>query len=230
MLSQKENESLELIKTMSSDDLIKTRDAQGVPYLKLVFSLYQKLFGEACSTCPNKIGGYITKLKKYNPNSNLIMSKSRYTLQGLNVIVVPGTSKAYSNSNLTDEVAIKFLASNAKRKALFSKLPKEVDEEIANFVATGEFPTITVGDETVEVVTKAKKLSKAEVKKAKAEAEKAEAEKAEAEKAEAEKAEAEKAEAEKAEAEKLASVVDVDADAPDANIITDTTDPENLLG
>jgi hypothetical protein len=150
MLSKEDNELLELVKSISSNDLLTTRDVKGIPHLKSVFYLYQKLFGETCSTCPNKIAGYITKLKKYNFKNNIVMTKSRYVLQDRAVLVVPGTSEAYSNHNLTDNLAIKFLAQNINRKSLFSKLPKEVDQEIEDFINEGILPEETAEEVVAE--------------------------------------------------------------------------------
>ena len=58
------------------------------------------------------------------------MAQSNFTLKDQATIVIPGTSLAYSNANLTDEVAIKFIKENPNRKILFSKLPKNLDELI----------------------------------------------------------------------------------------------------
>ncbi len=54
--------------------------------------------------------------------------KSEYLLKERAVIVVRGTSQVYSNANLTEEVALKFLKKNPNRKQLFSRLPKNIDE------------------------------------------------------------------------------------------------------
>ena len=181
MLNRKDEELLELIKTISSDDLFSTRDVNGEPYLKSIFRLHQVIFGETCSTCGTKIAGYIKKIKLYNPNTTKIMSNSRYILAGNNTLVVPGTSKAYSNHNITDEIAVGFLADNLNRKSLFSKVPQDFEQDIEDFRKTG---TLKVRVEKEAKAPKVIKLSK------KVEAEKVEAEKVEAEKVEAEKDEA----------------------------------------
>lgn len=116
--------NLELIKNTSSDVLYKN-------HLKEVFETYYKLFGEVCTGCPNKISGYINRIKNYKKPS--IMSddkkqKSEFQLKKGTIIPVRGTSKAYSSANITDEIALKLLRDNPNRKPLFSKLPENIDD------------------------------------------------------------------------------------------------------
>lgn len=112
---------LELIQKTPSDELVKK-------HLKIVFTTYQKLFGEVCTGCPTKIAGYINRIKKFQKTDIMSQEKSNFTLSGKSVILVPGTSKVYSNANLTDEVAIAFIRKNANRRALFSKVPSNLSE------------------------------------------------------------------------------------------------------
>ena len=137
MLSEEDNELLELIQSIGSSDLVSKRDSSGIPYLKSIFYLYQKLFGETCTTCSSKIAGYIQKLKNYNFKNPIIMQESNYILQEGTLIVIPGTSLAYSNANLTDEVALKFLSENLNRKSLFVKIPEDIDQDIQELIDNG---------------------------------------------------------------------------------------------
>lgn len=54
--------------------------------------------------------------------------KREFRLKEGAVLMVPGTSEVYSNGNLTDEVAIRFIKKNPNRKQLFAKLPSNVDK------------------------------------------------------------------------------------------------------
>ena len=153
MLEDADKELLELIQSMSSSNLISKRDSNGIPYLKSVFYIYSKLFGEACSTCPSKISGYINKLQMFNLENLKVMSENKnFILNEGSLIVIPGTSEAYSNANLTDEVAIAFIADNPNRKSLFVKLPEYVDMQVAEYLQSAE-STEEAETSTVEEVT-----------------------------------------------------------------------------
>ena len=115
------NEDIRFIKDTPSDDLYNN-------HLKLVFTTYQKLFGEVCTGCPTRIAGYINRIKKQNTDKVMEKSTSNFLLKKGGLIVIRGTSKAYSNANLTDEIAIDFIKKNPNRKALFIKLPKNLED------------------------------------------------------------------------------------------------------
>lgn len=131
---------LELIQNTPSDVLVKK-------HLKVVFTTYQKLFGEVCTGCPHRISGYINRIKKFKKTDIMSKDKSNFTLGGQSVIVVPGTSQVYSNANLTDEVAIAFIRKNPNRRALFSKVPSNLAQLIEGESEDG---VKTLNDHTVK--------------------------------------------------------------------------------
>ncbi|WP_228853244.1 hypothetical protein [Aegicerativicinus sediminis] len=115
---------VEFIKKTSSDVLVKN-------HLKLVFDTYYNLFGEVCTSCTSKIGGYINRIKNYNQTAMAKTKKSEFVLKAGSQIVVRGRAESYSNANLTDEIALKYIKANPNRKVLFAKLPKNIDELLA---------------------------------------------------------------------------------------------------
>jgi len=115
--------NIEFIKETSSDELFKK-------HLKIVFKTHYEVFGEVCSGCPTKIAGYIKKLKNFKISELMKKTESNFQLKKGKLIIFSGQSNGYSNANLTDEVAIKFLKGKPNRKALFAKLPENVDELI----------------------------------------------------------------------------------------------------
>ncbi|MHC0442312.1 hypothetical protein [Flavobacterium sp. 3-210] len=132
-LNEEQKEILKEIRDASYQTL-SGRDRNGIPYLKHIFDLHFKIFGETCSTCPNKIGGYIQKLKNFNPEIKMELVKSIFELNDGVIIPVPGTSDVYSKHNLTDEAALKILSKNPNRKTLFRVLPKNIDELLESYV------------------------------------------------------------------------------------------------
>ncbi len=67
LLSEEQKETLKEIRDANYQTL-SGHDKNGIPFLKHVFELHFKIFGETCSSCPSKIGGYISKLKNFNPD------------------------------------------------------------------------------------------------------------------------------------------------------------------
>lgn len=128
-LLQQMKQQLQQLKKLSSEEIVKGCDETGTPFLKILFEVYQYYFREVCTTCPAKIAGYIRQIKNLNPNK---MEKSNFILKKQAIIVIPGTSEAYSNANLTDEVAIKFLKENSNRKSLFVQLPENLDQLLSD--------------------------------------------------------------------------------------------------
>ena len=119
-------DAVKFIKETPSDELYKH-------HLKVVFETYYKLFGEVCTGCPTKISGYIKRIKNFKKTETMSQTKkSNFVLRGMSLIIVPGTSKAYSNASLTDEIAIAFIKKNPNRKALFSKVPDNLDELLSD--------------------------------------------------------------------------------------------------
>jgi hypothetical protein len=133
MLTDQENIILEQIRNSSYETLLKGKDKNGVPFLKNVFDLHYKLFKETCTNCPNKIAGYIQKLKTYKFIEKM-ENTSNFKLKKGVLIVVPGTSNAFTESNLTDEVAVWYLAKNINRKANFDDLPDDFEDLVNKFL------------------------------------------------------------------------------------------------
>lgn len=172
-LNELETEKLQKIWDTDYKTILNGKD-NGVPFLRYVFELHFKLFGETCSSCPNKISGYVSKIKKLNPDqmSKEIKKSENFQLNQGVILPVPGTSIAYSNANLTDEIAIELLAANPNRKAVFAKLPKDVDKLIAEFKAkTTEAKdakvvtnTVTIGESNLTVEQALSLLEKVNIK------------------------------------------------------------------
>lgn len=139
MSIQKLNTSLEFIKKTSSDDLVNK-------HLKLVFDTYYKIFGEVCTGCPTKIGGYISRLKKHNKTIIMAKDTREFRLKKGAIIPVPGTSKAYSDVNITDEIALEILKANPNRKSIFSKVPENLDELLSKETQEGSDEVVKIGD------------------------------------------------------------------------------------
>lgn len=133
-LNDLEKEILKEIRDTDYQTLMKGKDKNGIPFLKHIFQLHLKIFGQTCSTCPAKITGYIQKLKQLNPIEKMENTenkpKAEFKLNDGVIIPVAGTSEAYSKHNITDAIALKLLVDNPNRKALFSKLPDNIDELI----------------------------------------------------------------------------------------------------
>lgn len=117
---------IDFLKSAETQVILNGLDSEGTPWLDHVFSIYQNYFGETCTTCPSKIMGYIEKIKHLKPES-MSTEERKYLLKQGAVIRVFG-STAYSNANLTDEVAEKLLKENPNRSSLFAKMPKDAKE------------------------------------------------------------------------------------------------------
>ena len=135
-LNKDQEKVLHKIWDIDYPNLLNRIDEKGIPYLKHVFDLYFKIYGEVCSNCPSKISGYIQKLKslKNITMQNENIKESQFELHDDVMIPVPGTSDAYSQHNMTDEIAIKLLSQNPNRKSLFRKLPENVDSLVEEYV------------------------------------------------------------------------------------------------
>ncbi|MDI9256319.1 hypothetical protein [Flavobacterium sedimenticola] len=158
-LSLEQKEKLQKLWDADYQTILKGKD-NGVPYLKYLFELHFVLFGKTCDHCTSKFQGYIQKIK--NLNRDNIMSKetkkseSNFLLNQGTTIPVRGTSIAYSNANLTDEIAVKLLAENSNRKILFAKLPENVDELIKAYKSSEvkdeeKAEGVVLGDKTLTV-------------------------------------------------------------------------------
>jgi len=178
MLSQskrKKNNDDEILKFIRDADiltLMKGKDESSIPYLSHVFRLHLKLFGQTCEGCPNKIPGYIHRIKNYK---NLkIMStkpeqnKGKFQLEGGVIIPIRGTSEVISEYNVTDEKALELLIENPNRKSLFKVLPENVDELIEKGLPEvsdldGKSDVVKIGDYDFSVEKAIELFAKAEI-------------------------------------------------------------------
>lgn len=122
-----DKERLVSLKSLSLSEIIKGRDGDSVPYLKHVFDLYAKYFGELCVHCSSKYAHYINRLKSLNPNTMSEKIKRKFRLKAGKVIHIKGTGEMYSDKNITDEIAAKLLTENPNRKQLFKVIPDDFD-------------------------------------------------------------------------------------------------------
>jgi hypothetical protein len=129
ILLKKDINLIEFIKSSDLNTLLKGQDENGISYLKHIFRLHVILFGETCTGCPSNTPHYINKIKNVNLNPmEKKENQSLFLLKKGKVLVVPGTSIAYSEHNITDEIAIKLLRENPNRASLFQSLPKNLEE------------------------------------------------------------------------------------------------------
>ncbi|GLB53055.1 hypothetical protein NBRC110019_20950 [Neptunitalea chrysea] len=137
-------DAIEFIQNTASEVLVKQ-------HLKLVFDTYYQLFGEVCTGCPVKVAGYIRRIKNYTKEETMTEEThtTNFVLKDRSIIVKPGSNEAYSNANLTDEVAIAFLKKNPNRKVLFSKLPKDIETLLKDTTTVQEDKEITLEDYTM---------------------------------------------------------------------------------
>lgn len=149
--------SLEFIKKTSSDELVNN-------HLKMVFDTYYKIFGEVCTGCPTKIAGYIFKLKKHD--KNLIMSKDTrvFRLKKGAIIPIAGTSKAYSDVNITDEIAIEILKANPNRRSIFLKVPENLEELLKEETQEDSDEVVKIGDKELSIEEALKVLKSNDIK------------------------------------------------------------------
>lgn len=135
-LNEEESEVLEFIRNSDVNFLSKEKDINGVPYLQHIFRLHLKLFGETCQGCPGRIPGYIRKIQQFKIQKNMSQTEKNpeYRLKKGSLITIPGTSDAYTEHNITDEIALELLIENPNRKVLFKVLPEDIEERIAKGV------------------------------------------------------------------------------------------------
>lgn len=132
MSTQELNKRIAFVQETSNEVLVKQ-------HLQEVFSLYFDLYGEVCTGCPRKIAGYINRIRNHKKTKVMTKQKRKYRLREGVIIPIPGTSEAYSNHNLTDEIAEKLLKDNPNRRILFAEIPGDFeggsgDEAPAEFV------------------------------------------------------------------------------------------------
>lgn len=125
------------LKKLSAQEVISGADSNGIKYLQYLFDVYPIYFDELCQGCSKKIPGYLKKVKSLNlkdmetvDSQKQEKKKNEFRFKGDKVVHVRGTSKYYSNANLTDEAAIAILKENPNRIALFKKYPANWKELI----------------------------------------------------------------------------------------------------
>lgn len=156
-LSNTQQQALQEIRDSSYDKLLTGRDSNGVPFLKSIFELHLKIFGEVCSFCPAKITGYIKKLKDYNLTSKKleIMAEAQeknFVLKPGIIIPIPGTSESYSNDNLTNEIALAYVAINPNRRSIFSTVPSDLDIQLKKLNDTKDIEILDNDDSNDNLV------------------------------------------------------------------------------
>lgn len=166
-LSDKDIEILEQIRSADQLNLFKGKASDGKPFLQHVFRLYQKMFGQDCVSCPDKIPGYIAKLKNYKTTSvmkNTAKTESKFALNKGVIIPVRGTSKVISENNLTDEDAIRLLRENPERKQLFKTVPDNL-KELLDAEPTNDEPSfVSIGEHQLSVEQAKEVLAKSGIK------------------------------------------------------------------
>lgn len=132
-------------------------------------SLHYDLFGTAitntgCSDCYRDAYMEISiKLKK----DKKMPEKSKFELKPGAVIVFFGESKAYTNANLTDEVAVRFLSLNHENRRLFTEeIPSNWEEMVSEYkkhCSNDNADSEAISNERSEVAEKDARISELEV-------------------------------------------------------------------
>ncbi len=100
-------------------------------------SLYFAFFGreitnKGCSDCyRDAYMEILIKLKK----TKEMPKKSEYVLKPGAIITFFGEPKCYTNANITDEAALRFLSQNPRNESLFEALPRDWEKRVEKFVA-----------------------------------------------------------------------------------------------
>lgn len=103
-------------------------------------SLYFNIFGReitnrGCSDCYRD--AYM-EILIYLKRTNAMPKKSDFVLKPGAIITFFGEPKCYSNANITDEVALRFLALNPSNEKLFESLPADWKSRFPNSDASPE--------------------------------------------------------------------------------------------
>lgn len=138
-------EAIQRLKEMESrfDDGFSSLDRM---YLD---SLYFTLFGKeitnkGCSNCYRDAFIEINvKLKK----TKAMPKKSEYILKAGAIITFFGERQCYTNANMTDEAALRFLSQNPLNENLFEKLPADWKERVSNLVVANDAVANDVADD-----------------------------------------------------------------------------------
>lgn len=112
-------------------------------------SLYFELFGKpitntGCSSCYRD--AYIEICTKFKREKKMVKTTD-FQLKAGAVLTFFGSPIAYTNSNLTDEVALRYLALNPNNMRMFSHLPSNWEARLAEYKKNG---TIDNGRKDVE--------------------------------------------------------------------------------
>lgn len=94
--------------------------------------------------------------------AKVIENKSGFKLKKGTIIPIPGTSKVYSEHNLTDEIAAELLRQNPNRKVLFTSIPEDFDFKVKSETPKGKKSETPKVDE-IEVVAEEVKVDESEV-------------------------------------------------------------------
>ncbi len=130
-LNTTDRQILKQLQGLTDNEILRGKDENQVPFLEHLFRIHEVAFGTTCSNCPSALPGYIAKIRNLNNKKMSKKSKDqKFMLKDNVILTVPGTSQAFSSHNITDEEAIKQLKLNPNKKALFSRLPDNVDELI----------------------------------------------------------------------------------------------------
>lgn len=115
---------IETIKRLSYKQITSLKDEDGTPYLKYVFDIHAKYFGQVCQSCASKVPGYIKMIKEVNLNKPIMAkTNSKYKLRSGKVVSFKGAF--YSEHNITDEIAAAVIKQNPNRSHLFAKVPAD---------------------------------------------------------------------------------------------------------
>lgn len=117
-------------------------------------SLYFELFGKqitntGCSNCYRD--AYIeicTKMKR----ENKMEKTTDFQLKAGAVLTFFGSPVAYTNSNLTDEVALRYLAMNVNNVRMFAHLPSNWESRLAEYKKNGTIDNGSEGSEPNTVI------------------------------------------------------------------------------
>lgn len=92
--------------------------------------IYYGVFGRTLPNCncPNRFRDAVIELRIFTKNHST-MEKSKYVLKAGVIIQPTGTSNVYTNDNLTDEVAERFLNERPGARGLFEVIPNTAEVE-----------------------------------------------------------------------------------------------------
>lgn len=132
-------ELIDFIQNADYKTLTTGKDKNGTTYLQHIFEIHAQYYGEVCTGCPNKIPTYISRVKAINiQEMEKNISTQLFRLKKGVTIPIFGTSKVFSEFNLSDEDAIKLLKENPNRRHLFAVLPKNINDILEGKSSTNE--------------------------------------------------------------------------------------------